>query len=227
MAIPSDLKRKYTVLLVSAVLHAALLFLVVFSVQVKTAEIEEAVPISLVNIEVIEEIPETIAEQKEEPRPVVEPEARETSEEIVPVQDIISEIVIETEEEPQVIETPAGSPGPVVETAAASSEPGGTGGVSSGPTALRYLQSNYNYIQRRIMRELVYPSQARRTGLQGVVEIVFTINRDGTVRDAAVRKTCGHPILDEEALRAVQRASPFRKPESPVKIIIPVSFTLT
>jgi protein TonB len=77
------------------------------------------------------------------------------------------------------------------------------------------------------MRELIYPSQARRTGVQGVVEIVFIINMDGTIREAAVRKRSRHAILDEEALRAVQSAAPFRKPETPVKIVIPVSFTLT
>jgi protein TonB len=77
------------------------------------------------------------------------------------------------------------------------------------------------------MRELIYPSQAKRRGIQGVVEIVFVINMDGSIREAAVRKSSRHLILDEEALRAVQSAAPFRRPDTPVKIVIPVSFTLT
>jgi protein TonB len=218
MTIKSASKTKLVIFLVSAVLHTALLFFVIFTTQAETAEIEEATLVSLVDV----------SEIKEEPKPLVikprvETKVEEAPKEIIPVQDEIAEILIETEEAPPVVETTAAHSGPVgtaVKTTASSS-----GG--SGEAASRYLKSNYNYIQKRIMRELIYPSQAKRTGLQGVVEIVFIINMDGTIREAAVRKSSRHTLLDDEALRAVQSAAPFRKPDAPVKIVIPVSFTLT
>jgi protein TonB len=212
-------KTKLMALLVSAVFHAALLFFVIFSAQEKAAELEETTFINLVNI----------SEIKEEPQPVVVRHRvmEEASREIIPVQDETAETIIETDKELPAVETASAASVEARSTVPAASGPAVQAAVFSGEAASQYLKSNYNYIQRRVMRELVYPSQAKRTGLQGIVEIVFIINMDGTIRDAAVRKSSRHMILDEEALRAVQSSAPFRKPEAPIKIVIPVSFTLT
>ncbi|MDR2491806.1 MAG: energy transducer TonB [Spirochaetaceae bacterium] len=137
-------------------------------------------------------------------RPAAVPRVREPPKEAPPVEDEIAETVVETEEE----------------TAAA-------GESSVDIDAAQYVKDNYTYVQRRILQELIYPSKARRTGVQGVVEVVFTINSNGSAVDIEVRKSSGKPILDEEALRAVQSASPYRRPKNPVRIIIPVSFKLT
>jgi protein TonB len=128
----------------------------------------------------------------------------EPPKEAPPVEDEIAETVLETDEE----------------TAEADES-------SIDADAARYVKENYNHVQRRILQELIYPSKARKTGVQGVVEVVFTININGSASDIEVRKSSGKPILDEEALRAVQSASPYRRPKNPVRIIIPVSFKLT
>lgn len=44
-----------------------------------------------------------------------------------------------------------------------------------------------------------YPSLSRRLGEQGVVVLEFTIEADGEVLDARVKKSSGHPRLDEAA----------------------------
>ena len=44
-----------------------------------------------------------------------------------------------------------------------------------------------------------YPSLSRRLGEQGVVVLEFTIEADGKVLDAKVKKSSGHPRLDEAA----------------------------
>jgi protein TonB len=89
-----------------------------------------------------------------------------------------------------------------------------------------YVRRNYSYIQRRIRDSLVYPAQARRTSLQGTAELVFTVNKDGTVSGLGVRVSSGEDILDQAALEAVRTASPFRPPPAPARIVIPVAFKL-
>jgi protein TonB len=218
MTIKSASKTRLLIFLVSAVFHAALLFFVIFNTHPKAVEIEEATLVSLVNI----------SEYKEEapaPKIAPKPPVKEKPPEIIPVQEEIAEILIETEEEPVVSEAAAEFPVTNEEPVVSGS---GTATAAVDKAAVsRYLQSNYNYIQRRIMNELVYPSQAKRTGVQGVVEVSFVINMDGSISDTAVRKSSGNKLLDDEALRAVRSASPFRKPVTLVKIAIPVSFKLT
>ena len=127
--------------------------------------------------------------------------------------DDAAEDIIETEELPPEVSG--------VTDGEADSEEGSAAYISE------YTKNNYNYIQKRIMQELIYPSQARRAGIQGVVEVVFVINTDGSIQETAVRRSSDKIILDEEALRAVKNAAPFRPPQRPVRIVIPVSFKLT
>ncbi|MDR1149448.1 MAG: hypothetical protein LBK66_12540, partial [Spirochaetaceae bacterium] len=61
MAVKHASKTKLVIFLVSAVLHAALLFFVIFNTRAKAAEIEEATLISLVDV----------SEIREEPKPVI------------------------------------------------------------------------------------------------------------------------------------------------------------
>jgi len=89
-----------------------------------------------------------------------------------------------------------------------------------------YVRRNYSYIQRRIGDKLVYPSQARRAGIQGITELGFTIHEDGNISGVMVRTSSGHAILDEAAAAAVFAAAPFPRPHSPARIAIPISFKL-
>jgi protein TonB len=177
---------------------------VVFHVAATEAHLEETAPLRVVDISEYVEAP---------PAPLVRPRVKETPPEPEEVQDEIAETIVETEEEHHDNQSAA---------VGASSE-----GLASEGAGARYVKENYSYVQRRIVQELEYPSQARRAGIQGVVEVIFTINANGSAGDIAVRRSSGKDILDEEALRAVQSASPFRRPPEPVRIVIPVSFKLT
>jgi protein TonB len=216
--IDTDKKIRLGIVAASAVFHTAILFCVIAVSKSVPVEAEEAVLVQLVNV----------SEYKEEaPAPKVTvkpPPVKEKPPEIVPVQEEIAEIIIETDEEPVITEAAEVA---VVAAVSSSTAASGSGTATDKAAVSRYLQSNYNYIQRRIMNELIYPSQARRTGVQGVVEISFVINLDGSIKETAVRKSSGNKLLDDEALRAVKSASPFRKPVTQVKIAIPVSFKLT
>jgi protein TonB len=55
-----------------------------------------------------------------------------------------------------------------------------------------------------------YPIAARRLGLEGDVVIKIKIDRVGAIIGLpSVVKSCGHEVLDAEALRMVTRAAPF------------------
>jgi protein TonB len=88
------------------------------------------------------------------------------------------------------------------------------------------LQKNYLYIQRRIQNALVYPAEARRTGVGGEAEADFIICTDGSVRALKISLSSGHSLLDTAALDAVRRAAPFRPPAFELRIVIPVRFSL-
>jgi len=54
-----------------------------------------------------------------------------------------------------------------------------------------------------------YPDEARRRDLSGSLLLDVAINPDGSVREITVRRTSGHKILDDAAVRIVELASPF------------------
>ena len=89
-----------------------------------------------------------------------------------------------------------------------------------------YVTGNYNYILRRIRNSLIYPQQARRSGITGIVSVMFTINADGSATNIVVESSSGSPFLDEAAVTAVAKASPFPKPPLAAQIVVPIDFKL-
>ncbi|MGH7830876.1 MAG: energy transducer TonB [Candidatus Binatia bacterium] len=73
------------------------------------------------------------------------------------------------------------------------------------PKYLSYFAS----IQRAIEVVWDYPEPALRHGLQGRLVLEFTILRNGALGETRLVRSSGFSILDEEAIRAVQTASPF------------------
>lgn len=75
-----------------------------------------------------------------------------------------------------------------------------------------------------------YPPAGRRDRLQGVVQLLFVMQRDGTVRDVWVTTSSGHAILDNEAVATIRRAQPLPPipPQLPdrLRIGIPVELSL-
>lgn len=76
-----------------------------------------------------------------------------------------------------------------------------------------------------------YPSDARSRGEQGTVVVQFTIDRTGQMTERSVVKASGNPRLDEEALAAIERASPFplppdEEPGESLKYSMPIQFKI-
>ena len=89
-----------------------------------------------------------------------------------------------------------------------------------------YVKENFAYIQRLIKKNLVYPAQAKRTGIKGKVLVKFTINSDGTASGISVESSSGYDILDQAGIQAVYVSSPFPKPPVPAQIVVPIDFKL-
>jgi protein TonB len=89
-----------------------------------------------------------------------------------------------------------------------------------------YIKGNYSYIQRRIQGKLVYPPPARKAGIQGVVEITFTIYLDGTVGEVKITVSSGQEVLDKAAIETIHAAAPFPRPPAQARLSIPVAFKL-
>ena len=75
-----------------------------------------------------------------------------------------------------------------------------------------------------------YPAQAREDSIQGRVLVTFVINKDGNIVEPEVVKSV-HPLLDEEALRMVEKMPAWKPGEQNgkpvrVKYTIPVNFRL-
>lgn len=92
--------------------------------------------------------------------------------------------------------------------------------------ALKFQQT----LQRHIARYQSYPADASERGLEGTVEVVFLLRRDGTIIDAWVKSTSGQSLLDREAIATVRRAEPLPGIPSDLpdelSVLLPVAFEL-
>ncbi len=81
-----------------------------------------------------------------------------------------------------------------------------------------------------VAKQIKYPSQARRMGVEGKVFVQFVVNKDGSISDIATVKGIGYGC-DEEAVRVLS-LSPKWKPGKQgdrrvrVKMILPIHFRL-
>jgi len=96
--------------------------------------------------------------------------------------------------------------------------------------AYEIRQTYYSYIRSTIEQNQIYPKKARRFKHQGVVEVSFMIRYDGSVDSLEILKPSRYNTLNK-AVKQMFKKLKFEKPpkylESPMKISIPIKFTLT
>jgi len=75
------------------------------------------------------------------------------------------------------------------------------------------IQSDPDNTQMQIRKHLeafkYYPASARRRGIEGRVEVGFTLTHDGAANQVSVLHGSGYAVLDHAALETVYRAQPF------------------
>jgi len=86
--------------------------------------------------------------------------------------------------------------------------PGDEGAVRLDTKEPKYI-SYFTSIKRAIETVWEYPEPALRQGMQGKLLLEFTILGNGQLEKTRLVRSSGFSILDQEALRAVQAASPF------------------
>lgn len=229
-------KIRLAAFIFAAALHGILFFYVSVEYQ-NYADVEQAepVPFRLVNIDIEEAGPPELSNSVERkpvppppPRYIQHEEQKEPAENFIEVEETPAEEPDINEYEKPLIEEPPGeqyaSEG--YDEKSDDENKGKTDAARNAALAREYVKQNFDYISRRVRSKLIYPAQARRTGLDGIVEILFTLNTDGSVSGISVKKSAGAEMLDAAAIAAIKSAAPFRAPPTSTKLLIPVVFNL-
>jgi protein TonB len=219
-------KIRLAVFIFTVALHGILFFFVSVEYQNNVAVRQmETATLKLVNIGIEEAEPSklstSVAYKTSPPPPYIQAtEQQEPAENFIEIEEAPADESVATEYE----ENPVS--GPATEQHALSGNEEKSGGTDNAALANEYVKRNFDYISRRIRSKLVYPAQARRTGAGGIVEVLFTLNIDGSVSGVSVKKSSGAEMLDEAAIAAIKSAAPFRSPPVSTKLLIPVVFNL-
>jgi protein TonB len=112
-------------------------------------------------------------------------------------------------------------------TAAAAAGP--VPGTSDIPSSVQ--ASWQKALIRHLNRFKRYPESARSRGIQGVVEVEFTIDRGGRLVASRVTQSSGSSTLDAEALATLRRANPLPAPpvqaaEATLDLALPIHFRI-
>lgn len=89
-------------------------------------------------------------------------------------------------------------------------------------------QALFNYLSKNVH----YPEEAQKKGIEGRAICQFTVNKDGTICDVTVVHSSGDASLDEEAIRVISsmpRWIPGKQDGKPVRVkyTVPINFRLT
>ena len=98
--------------------------------------------------------------------------------------------------------------------------------VEETPTPMGGLSAFYKYLSKNLQ----YPAQARRMGIEGRVFMVFVVEKDGSLTDIQVLKGIGAGC-DEESVRVLKDApkwKPGKQRGNPVRVrfTFPIVFKL-
>jgi periplasmic protein TonB len=130
-----------------------------------------------------------------------------------------SEAVMEPQEPPP--------PQPVEETRPPS--PAVPARVKGG--APRIAPSWQTELVRRLEQYKRYPSDAQSRGVEGIVMLNFSVDRNGRVLAHEIVRSSGHPELDKEVVSMIERAQPLppfppSMPQEKLDLTVPIRFSL-
>jgi len=153
--------------------------------------------------------PEVTPVPESQPKPVEQPPPPPDS----------SQAVVEPQETPP--------PQPVQETRPPT--PAVPARVKGG--APRIAPSWQTALMRRLQQHKRYPSEARSRGVEGLVTLNFSVDRNGHVLAHEIVHSSGHPELDKEVVSMIERAQPLppfprSMPEDKLALTVPIRFSL-
>lgn len=122
---------------------------------------------------------------------------------------------------------------PVGSGAISGTQPSGSTAARPSPAPQRRSWDYGPYLGRvtqRVAGQQRYPQMAIELGLEGLVEILVRVRRDGSLAERPrVGRSSGHELLDSEAVRMVASAAPFAplpSEEASTELRVPVRFHL-
>ena len=91
------------------------------------------------------------------------------------------------------------------------------------------FDSYFSQIKIKIQQHLEYPLLLRKQGIEGVVLLQFVLDQGGALIETKIIRTSGHPELDQLAVRAIEKSSPFtsQKKMGRAQLTLPIRFKLT
>jgi periplasmic protein TonB len=97
--------------------------------------------------------------------------------------------------------------------------------------APRIAPSWQTALVRRLQQYKRYPSEAQSHGVEGVVMLNFSVDRNGRVLAHEIVRSSGHPELDKEVISMIERAQPLppfppSMPEDKLDLTVPIRFSL-
>lgn len=99
-------------------------------------------------------------------------------------------------------------------------------GTGEGGESLEAGGKDYSYIREAVMRNLKYPEEARRLGLEGKVILSFVVVESGITKDIRITNSSGYKLLDESAKNAVAVTRIARRAPYRVIVRLPITFRL-
>ena len=83
----------------------------------------------------------------------------------------------------------------------------------------------------KLERNKKYPSSAQARDEKGVVQLEFSVDRQGNLKSSRIVKSSGSDVLDRETLDLVKRAQPFASPPAAmtgdeVFLVVPIRFNI-
>ena len=91
-----------------------------------------------------------------------------------------------------------------------------------------YAKTNFQSIRDMVLVNLKYPHAAKRMGLQGMAEVLLTIDTNGKLLHVTLQKSSGHDVLDKSALSAAGKlcGKALPTPQKVSIVTLPIYFAL-
>ena len=100
------------------------------------------------------------------------------------------------------------------------------------PNAAELYRHYFKSIKEIIERNKEYPQIAKSRGLEGTVQMAFTLHKNGSVGEIMVNRSSGEKALDDGAILSIKKSSPFPpvpellKNKAPLKMNVTIVYKL-